>query len=64
MTELIKAIMLEADFAKWAGDMYPLFSEGGDLNGMGTPREVYLKQCLPEHWLSWKGLDDYSGTIH
>jgi hypothetical protein len=39
--EIATAIALEAMFAVWCDHMYPVFSEGGDLNGMGTPRQVF-----------------------
>lgn len=39
--EIANAILLETMFAEWSGNMYQEFAQGGDLNGMGTPREVF-----------------------
>jgi len=42
MENLAFAILLETIFADWCGDMYPMFRLGGNLNGMGSPRKVFI----------------------
>jgi hypothetical protein len=53
--EFERALILETDFAGWCGDNYELFHHPeGKFPSIGSPREIYLKQCLPETWFQWK----------
>lgn len=46
MKEFARALRLEVLFALWCEPNYELFHSGGEFVGIGTPREIFVKQHI------------------